>query len=115
MSLLHAYDYHAALLDRQYIEHTQIMKAEFFEERIQHFAALAEKKISTFIILEFDLNGHTLEEAAAMISKKIRTTDILGIGSNGKLQLLLSQAEEKDLEYILPRFEELDIITTYRK
>ena len=50
-----------------------------------------------------------------MISKKIRTTDILGIGSNGKLQLLLSQAEEKDLEYILPRFEELDIITTYRK
>ena len=115
MSLLHAYDYHAALLDRQYIEHTQIMKAEFFEERIQHFAALAEKKISTYIILEFDLNGHTLEEAAAMISKKIRTTDILGIGSNGKLQLLLSQAEEKDLEYILPRFEELDIITTYRK
>ena len=115
MSLLRAYDYNAALHDRQYIENTRIVKAEFFEEYVENFKALSEKKVSTYIMLEFDLNGHTVEEAAEMIASKIRATDILGINSEGKLQLLLSQATEKDLTFILPRFEELDIITTVLK
>ena len=115
MSLLRAYDYHAALADKQYIENTRIMKAEFFEDCVRNYVELSERKVSTFVLLEFDLNGHTLEEASAMIMGKVRNTDILGIREDGKLQLLLSQATEKDLTFILPRFEGLDLITTVVK
>ncbi|MBE6622713.1 MAG: HD domain-containing protein [Ruminococcaceae bacterium] len=115
MSLLRAYDYNTALIEKQYIKGTRIMNAEYFAECMKNFSALAEKKVSSNIIFEFDLNGHTLQEADAMLLGKIRTTDILGITEDGKLRLILSQASEKDLDFILPRFKDLDIITTVLK
>ena len=115
MSLLRAYDYHAAVADKQYIENTRIMRAEYFEECIRNYVELSERKVSTFVMLEFEMNGHTIEEAGTMILSKVRTTDILGVRADGKLQLLLPQATEKDLVFILPRFEGLDLITTVIK
>lgn len=115
MSLLRAYDYGNALAEKQYISGTHIMNAEYFEECVQNFAALAEKKVSTYVMLEFDLNGHTLKEANQMLTGKIRLNDILGITNDGKLRLILSQASEKDIEFILPRFCGLDITVTVVK
>ena len=115
MSLLRAYDYGNALVEKQYISGTHIMNAEYFEECVQNFAALAEKKVSTYVMLEFDINGHTLKEANEMLTGKIRLNDILGITNDGKLRLILSQASEKDIEFILPRFEGLDITVTVVK
>lgn len=115
MSLLRAYDYNTALTEKQYIGNTRIMNTEYFEECARNFAALAEKKVSSYILMEFDLRGHTMEEADVMLAGKIRITDILGITAEGKLRLILSQATEKDLEFILPRFEGLDITATVLK
>jgi hypothetical protein len=91
------------------------MRAEYFAECLKNFEALAEKKISTFTMLEFGLNGHTLEEVDAMLAGKVRTSDILGVTDSGSLRLLLSQASEKDLAFILPRFEGLDVTITVLK
>ena len=66
-------------------------------------------------MLEFDLNGHSLKEANDMLTGKIRLNDILGITNDGRLRLILSQATEKDIEFIMPRFEELDINVTVVK
>ena len=115
MSLLRAYDYGNALIEKQYISGTHIMNAEYFEECVQNFAVLAEKKVSTYVMLEFSLNGHTLKEADDMLTGKIRLNDILGITNDGRLRLILSQATEKDIEFILPRFEGLDITVTVIK
>ncbi|MBR2848548.1 MAG: HD domain-containing protein [Clostridia bacterium] len=115
MSLLRAYDYANALAEKQYISGTHIMNAEYFEECVQNFAALAEKKVSTYVMLEFDINGHTLKEADDILTGKIRLNDILGITNDGKLRLILSQASEKDIEFILPRFCGLDITVTVVK
>ena len=115
MSLLRAYDYHMALSEKQYVKHTRIMQAEYFEECMKDFAALAEKKVSSNIMLEFDLNGHSLEEADAMLAGKIRVTDMMGLTADGKLRIILSQATEKDLDFILPRFEGLDMVPTVLK
>ena len=78
-------------------------------------ADAADKKVSTYVMLEFDINGHSLKEANEMLTGKIRLNDILGITRDGKLRLILSQASEKDIELILPRFEELDITVTVVK
>ncbi len=115
MSLLRAYDYNNALAEKQFVDGTRILNADSFEECVKNYAALAEKKVASRIMLEFDLCGHTLEEADAMLAGKIRTTDILGLTADGKLRAILSQATEKDLEFILPRFEGLDLITTVLK
>ena len=50
-----------------------------------------------------------------MLTGKIRLNYILGITNDGKLRLILSQASEKDIEFILPRFCGLDITVTVVK
>lgn len=115
MSLLRAYDYANALTEKQYIEGTHIMDAEYFEECVRNFAALAEKKISTYVMLEFGIGSHTLKEVNDMLTGKTRLNDTLGITKDGKLRLILAQATEKDLEFILPRFEGLDITVSVVK
>lgn len=109
MSLLRAYDYNNAILEKQYIAGTNIMTCEYFEECLENYKALAEKKVSSYILMEFDLCGNTLQEASNLLAGKIRTNDILGITADGKLRLILSQAKEDDLGFILPRFENLPI------
>lgn len=112
MSLLRAYDYNVALYEKQYIPGTHIMNAQYFEECIENFSALSERKVSAYVMLEIDYEGLTLEEADAVLSSKIRSTDILGITSEGKLCLLLSQATEEDLRFVLPRFEGIGVTLT---
>ena len=109
MSLLRAYDYSLALYEKQYMPNTRIMNAKYFEECIENYAALNAKKVSSFVMLELDVGEHTLEEVNDMIKDKVRTTDIIGVTSEGKLQIILPQASHDDLGLILPRFEGIDI------
>lgn len=105
MSLLRAYDYNQAIYEKQYITGTHIMHAEAFREVLENYIALSEKKVSTFILLEVDMEGRTCAEMDGLFRGKVRANDIIGVTEDGKLQLLMSQATEKDLPYILPRFE----------
>ena len=107
MSLLRAYDYNQAIYNQQYIENTHIMKADAFAENLQNFRALAEKKVSSYVLLEFETNGRSYKEMEELLIQKIRANDILGATDDGKLRLLLSGATEKDLVFILPRFENI--------
>lgn len=109
MSLLRAFDYNQAVYEKQYIEHTRIMRADAFEEVLSNYTTLSEKKVSAFVLLEIDTNGRSYEEMDKLLGQKVRANDILGACENGKIRLLLSQATEKDLEFILPRFKDFDV------
>lgn len=109
MSLLRAYDYSIAMYEKQYIPNTRIMNSKYFGECIENYKALNAKKISSYVLLELNVGNLTLEEADTLIRNKVRTTDIIGITSAGKIQIILTQATSDDLQYILPRFEGTDI------
>ncbi len=112
MSLLRAYDYNQAVYDRQYIAGTHIMNAAAFAETLSQYRALAEKKVSSYVMFQIDGAGKTVQELEELVSRKIRTTDVLGMTEDGKLRILFAQATENDLQYILPRFEGIEIETT---
>lgn len=105
MSLLRAYDYNQAVYEKQYIPNTRIMTEEAFVEVLGSYVALAEKKVSTYVVLELDMQGRSYEEMEVLLRGKARANDIIGAAGDGKLRILFSQATEKDLQYILPRFE----------
>ena len=109
MSLLRAHDYNQAIYEKQYIEDTHIMNAEAFEENLRNFKALADKKISSFMLLELDNAGRSFKEMDDLLLQKVRANDILGAAADGKVRILLSGATEKDLPFILPRFENLGL------
>ena len=112
ISLLRAYDYSLATYEKQYIPNTRIMNFPYFDECVENYSALSAKKVSSFLLLEIDVNGHMLHEVNQMLIGKVRETDIIGITSEGKLQIILPQASTDDLQYILPRFEGLDVTIT---
>ena len=107
MSLLRAFDYSQAIYEQQYISGTNIMNANAFDACLRNYAALSEKKVSTYILLEIDNQGRSYLEMNSIVARKVRANDILGATHDGKTRLLLSQATEADLPYILPRFEGL--------
>ncbi|MEE1048085.1 MAG: HD domain-containing protein [Clostridia bacterium] len=109
MSLLRAFDYSQAVYEKQYIDNTHIMNIDAFNEVLNNYIALREKKVSSFIILEINLNGYSYEEIDKMLAGKVRVNDIIGMSDNGNIRLLLSGATEKDLPFILPRFEGIDV------
>ena len=112
MSLLRAYDYNQAIYETRYIKGTGIMSADAFEKIMDSFKSMADRKVFSYVVLEFDGKGRSLEEMYRVLSGKIRANDILGVGANGRLNLLLSQATRDDLGYILPRFENTGIDVT---
>lgn len=109
MSLLRAFDYNQAVYQKQYIENTRIMQTDAFAECVRNFHALAEKKVSTYVLLEIDNEGRSFAEMDALLGSKVRANDVLGASPDGKVRLLLSQASEKDLPFVLPRFESLGL------
>ena len=109
MSLLRAFDYSQAVYEKQYIANTHIMNVDAFNEVLNNYVALAEKKVSSFVMLEIHSNGHSYEEIDKMLAGKVRTNDIIGISDDGNIRLLLSGATEKDLPFILPRFEGMNV------
>lgn len=109
MSLLRAFDYNQAVYEKQYIANTHIMNIDAFDEVLKNYVALSEKKVSNYILLEIDIDGRSYEEMDKILSGKVRTNDIIGASDNGKLRLLLSQATDKDLPFILPRFEGMNV------
>ena len=109
ISLLRAYDYNQAVFEKQYIENTHIMNEDAFVRVLSNYMALAEKKVSTYVLLEIDPCGRTYEEMDKMLRGKVRVNDVIGVTADGKLQILLSQATENDLQFILPRFKDFQV------
>ncbi len=112
MSLLRAYDYNQATYEQQYIKGTRILNEDAFRKILESFKSMADKKVSSYILLDIDCKGKSYSEVDELLSKRIRTNDILGVSEDGRLKLLLSQATSDDLSFILPRFENLDIDVT---
>jgi UDP-glucose 4-epimerase len=106
MSLLRAFDYNQAVHEKQYIENTRIMNEEAFAQVLNNFATLAEKKVSTYVLLEIDPCGRTWEEMDRLLQGKVRANDVIGLTADGKVQVLLSQATANDLQFILPRYKD---------
>ena len=88
------------------------MKPEAFSECLKNYQALAEKKVSSHILLGIDKGDMSYSRMSEILSKKIRASDVIGVDENGNLCVLLSQASEKDLQYILPRFEDIKELVT---
>lgn len=105
MSLLRVFDYNQAISQQQYIENTHILNARVFEENLQKFKALAEKKVSSYVVLEFEMEGRSYQQMEELLLYKVRANDILGAAGDDKVRILFSGAGQKDLEFILPRFE----------
>lgn len=109
MSFIRAHDYSRAMHDRQYVGHTVLQNAATFRNSLHVFRELEERRVFQFLQLKVDAGGRSREELSGLLARCVRANDVAGLLEDGSVWLLLSQAGEEDLQFILPRFERLGL------
>lgn len=109
MSFIRAHDYSRDMHDRQYVGHTVLQNAATFRNSLHVFRELEERRVFQFLQLKVDAGGRSQEELSKLLARCVRTNDVAGLLEDGCVWLLLSQAGEEDLKFILPRFERLGL------
>ncbi len=109
MSFIRAHEYSRAMHDRQYVSHTILQNAPTFRNSLNVFQELQERRVFQFLQLKVDAGGRSKEEMSQLLARCVRTNDVAGILEDGSIWLLLSQAGDEDLKFILPRFQRLGL------
>ena len=102
-SLVRAMEYEER--QEKYIKGTLVVETEAFEKILQVKRQMKEKQYMDYTLLCLEKEQMTLAELSELVSKMVRNTDIIGMGEDGKVYLLLSQTSEADLDVISNRME----------
>ena len=101
-SLVRAMEFYE--MDEKVIEDTGILGADKFEELLAVKKQMRRKQYSDYVLLEIEVkDDRKLNEISRRISGLVRENDVLGIGKDGKLCLLLSQTSSADMKAVAGR------------
>lgn len=87
------------------IADTRIMKHEAFMKELAVQQQLREKNRANYILLRVFTQGETLPEISARLLHVTRKNDIMGVGSDGAVYILMTQADKGSLDIIRRRLE----------
>ena len=102
-SLVRAIDYEGMAGQDIYYENTMIMKKERFAELLNVKNELQEKDFSNYILLRLNIKSDDLKEISDMVVSRVRVSDVIGIGPDDKVYLILSQVTDDNAEYAYKR------------
>lgn len=108
-SLLRAMERTRILEADRMIPGTSIMNSDNFMALVDVKEAMHKKEISDYILMQLYYPSMSLEQLSNLVSKQIRNNDTLGQGSDGKIYLLLSQMNKKNLSVIEERLNKNQI------
>lgn len=100
-SFLRALDYDELAEEKIYYHGTNVMRDEWFSETLKVQEEMKEKGIADYVLVR--LNETDKTKVSDSISRLIRAADIIGEGEDGKLYLLLTQANRENFHYVESR------------
>lgn len=109
-ALLRAITYNETEKAKYMIEGTRILKPEYFEEAIRMKEQLGKDGMMNHILLRVSAEGMDEGHISEMISSGSRHKDVLGKRADGKLYLLLNQADEKSMTIVINRMKPKGIL-----
>lgn len=106
-SLIRAMDYYDN--SGETLENTRILSSGKFREILAVKQQMKKKQYLEYTLLLIHQEGWNLQELNDKISTLVRNNDVLGMGEQGELYLLLSQTNAKDIEIVAERMEKQKI------
>lgn len=88
---------------------TCIMEAGHFRELLAVKKQMRQKQYLDYILLRIVRDGKSLKELSDTISGIVRANDVLGLGEDGNLYLLMSQTQEADMGIVEERMNKKQI------
>lgn len=108
-SFIKAWRYQEAVRDKIYIEDTAIARESYFLEQLNLRHSMLEDGISSYALIKIEADGRTVQDMDELLRTRVRETDLLGLGSDGNLYLLLSQADQTSVGIVLARLKGLNL------
>lgn len=103
-SLVRAMEFYE--LNESVVENTRILEADKFKELLDVKKQMRRKQYSDYVMLEIDVEDEQkLKEISRRLAGLVRENDVLGMGEDGKLCLLLSQTSRADIKAVAGRLE----------
>lgn len=93
----------------KFIEETQILKVEKFKEILAVKAQMQEKQYLDYVLLRLQKDDAGMKALSDRVCRLVRNNDVLGMGEDGEVYLLLSQTKRADLAIIEERMKKNDI------
>lgn len=97
-------------LSDHYVKGTQILQTEKYKEVLAVKEQMQEKQYLDYILLRIIRNGMEIEELSNQVGRLVRNNDVLGLGEDGEVYLLLSQTRKDDLKVIEERMKKNDVL-----
>lgn len=92
-AMLRALDYQELERERRYVAGTNILCEREFVRVLQVRHDMQEQKKSRYELLRLCLPGRTIQEIDELLLGRVRGNDVLGMGSDGSVYLILTQAD----------------------
>ncbi len=102
-SLIRAMEYDSVTQQHNMVEGTKIMKPEKFESILRIKRQMQEKEYMEYVLLKIHKDGYELAELSELVSGMVRANDVLGMGMDGEIYLLLAQTSGSGLDIINER------------
>ena len=97
-SFLRALEYTELTEEQTYYPDTNVMRSNRFMELLSVQEKMKERLIAEYVLVRLDETDK--QKVSNTLSRIIRTTDIIGEGSDGRLYLLLTQANRENFRFV---------------
>ena len=97
-AFLRALDYTELTEEKLYYPGTNVMHTERFTEILSVQEEMKEKKVAEYVLVKLDETDK--QRVSDTLSRMIRTADIIGIGADGQMYLLLTQVNQDSFHFV---------------
>ena len=104
-TLIRAADYQEMSEREVMLENTKLMKYSFFAKEVESYKQLSDNNQASYILLRVDTGDRDYAAMSRRLIGITRKNDIMGIGSDGKVYVLMTQANMDSMDIINRRFE----------
>ncbi|MCR4841886.1 MAG: NAD(P)-dependent oxidoreductase [Eubacterium sp.] len=107
-ALVRANSYMSALEQQRFDEGGKVLKAEAFSSLLKAFVNAQRNSLTVVTVVAIDGDPES-KELVEKLDRLTRASDYLGLHSDGKLYVLLSNTDEENSGFVMNRFKENDI------
>lgn len=105
ISLIRALDYTRRTEGEIYLPGTFVLNTDHFTRLLETKKKMSRSGTAEYSLIKLDVPRQELAEISARVSTLIRSTDVLGLGEDDHLYLLLSQTNRENAHLVLMRIQ----------
>ena len=108
-SLTKGLTYQNAINEEKFIDGTEVLKNRYFEEVLAVKINSQIDNKSTMALIEVKNTNFDMKEFSTLLSSRLRESDVIGLGRNDEIRVLLNNSNNKDKEIVVERLEKIGL------